>query len=134
MVETEREIVGGIDLDAVIPGGMTVREALENAGSGVPQTEPLSPSPPGDTLAELMEENGLSTEECACRCGLEPETILGVIEGWLPIDEDIADGLARCFKLKADFWLRSESSYEESLEYHNETRAAPPVWAKQAVS
>lgn len=132
MAKRVKEPTGSIDLDTVIPGGSTIREALENVGSGVPQTEPPLPSPPGDTLAGLMDENGLSVEECAHCCDLAPEVIQGVVEGWLPVDEDIADGLASHFMPKADFWLRREHGYEESLEYHGETRAVPPMWARQA--
>lgn len=127
-----KKYTGDINLDFVLDNGLTLGEALKT--TAVPQSKPLRPSQPGGTLGELMEEGGISVKRCARRCKLAEDTIQGVLDGWLPIDADIAAGLARGFKLRQDFWLRRERSYQESLAYYGETRPEAPESAKVPVA
>lgn len=114
-----------INFDFVLANGLTLGEAMKQ--TSVPKTEPLFPSCPGETLGELMEEGRISVRKCARRCGLAEDTVLGVLEGWLQIDDKIAAGLARGFKLSETFWLNREHDYEESLAYHSQKRPPAPM-------
>lgn len=112
-----------LSLDYVFEDGQTLREALE--GPGVPHTGILPPISPGEALADMLVYKNISTEKCAKRCKLPVETIEDLLAAYIPMDRDIAKGLARGFKLPADFWLSYEISYQESLLHHGQSRPTP---------
>lgn len=77
--------------------------------------QPAVVSPPGDTLAELIEERGITQAELARRMGRPLNAINEVISGNKEITEDTALELERVLGTPAHFWLARESRYREYL-------------------
>ncbi|WP_025770190.1 ImmA/IrrE family metallo-endopeptidase [Thioalkalivibrio sp. HK1] len=73
-------------------------------------------SPPGDTISDASEERGWTRHELADRLGLDKRKIDRLIEGEIPLSEDIAFRLERVIGSTAAFWLRREAYYREGLE------------------
>jgi HTH-type transcriptional regulator/antitoxin HigA len=76
---------------------------------------PASVSPPGDTLAELIEERGIAQAELARRMGRPLNAINEIVLGAKEITEDTALELERVLGTPAHFWLARESRYREYL-------------------
>jgi HTH-type transcriptional regulator / antitoxin HigA len=77
--------------------------------------QPAVVSPPGDTLAELIEERGITQAELARRMGRPLNAINEVVLGNKEITEDTALELERVLGTPAHFWLARESRYREYL-------------------
>ncbi|MCS5709876.1 HigA family addiction module antitoxin [Candidatus Berkiella aquae] len=77
--------------------------------------EPNSISPPGNTLAELLEEIGMSQKDFAKRCELPEKTINEVIEAKFSISPEIALQFQRVLGTPAEFWNSREFRYREYL-------------------
>lgn len=75
-----------------------------------PTFQPNWASPPGDTLREIMEAEGLNVPKFAVRIGIMPETLSYLLEGRLIIDDWLAEKLANVRGSKA-FWLERERLY-----------------------
>ena len=69
-------------------------------------------SPPGDTLAELLQERGLSTAKLARKTGIPLRAIERILDGEAPITERVAGLLAKPTCTSAGFWLRQRAQYE----------------------
>lgn len=84
-------------------------------------TENLTPfapdwlSPPGDTIADVLEERGWSQAEFAQRTGYTTKHVNQLIRGKAPISEDTALRLERVLGSTARFWLKREAEYREAL-------------------
>src|SRR5207249_26546 len=76
---------------------------------------PSSVSPPGDTLAELLEERGLTQSDLARRLERPVKTINEIVKGKAAITPATALQLERALGAPADFWLARECSYRERL-------------------
>lgn len=76
---------------------------------------PAVVSPPGDTLAELIEERGIAQAELARRMGRPVNAINEMVLGAKEITEDSALELERVLGTPAHFWLARESRYREYL-------------------
>ena len=76
---------------------------------------PAAVSPPGDTLAELIEERGIAQAELARRMGRPINAINEMVLGSKEITEDTALELERVLGTPAHFWLARESRYREYL-------------------
>ena len=76
---------------------------------------PVAVSPPGDTLAELLEERGIAQAELARRMGRPINAINEMVLGAKEITEDTALELERVLGTPAQFWLARESPYREYL-------------------
>lgn len=72
-------------------------------------------SPPGDTIAELLEEKGWSQQELAQRLGYTPKHLSQLVNGKVPLSEDAAMRLERVLGSTARFWLSREALYRERL-------------------
>jgi addiction module HigA family antidote len=72
-------------------------------------------SPPGDTLAETIDELGFSQTELASRMGRPLKTINELIQGKTAILPDTAIQLDRVTGVPADFWLVREKNYRLEL-------------------
>lgn len=72
--------------------------------------------PPGETINDMLEEQGMSLSEFAKKMQISEERAEYLLEG----DEVITDEIARklCEVLGADvsFWLNLEAQYREDLE------------------
>ncbi len=90
-------------------------------------------SPPGDTIADLLEEKGWTQAEFAQRCGYTTKHVSLLINGKASITEDTALKLERVLGGSARFWLVREAQYRETIARQNEFRAlkAQAGWLKQ---
>jgi addiction module HigA family antidote len=85
--------------------------------------------PPGDTLAELMEERGLTRDAVCADCCLTPATLSGVLDGTLAITPEVAQQLECRFGTPARLWLNLQNDYDrarvqsDSLEALSNERA-----------
>jgi HTH-type transcriptional regulator / antitoxin HigA len=72
-------------------------------------------SPPGDTIADLLEERGWSKQELAQHLGYTVKHVNELIKGKAPITEDAALRLERVLGSTARFWLTREAQYRAQL-------------------
>ena len=78
--------------------------------------EPDYVVPPGWILQEYLETRGMSVAELGNLCGISQEKIGLILVGGEPIDAELANKLATIFDLKANVWIRMETSYREGLK------------------
>ena len=71
--------------------------------------------PPGATLAEVLDERGMSQAELAQRTDLSAKHINRIVNGHVRISTDVAIRLERVTDVPARLWLRLEASYREHL-------------------
>lgn len=72
-------------------------------------------SPPGDTIADLLEERGWSQQELAQRLDYSEKHVSQLINGKVPLTEDAAARLASVLGAPVGFWLKREAQYREQL-------------------
>lgn len=84
-------------------------------------------SPPGDTIAELMEERGIAISEVLEKTGLEPEKLLRLMTGDNPIGRRSACKLTEAFGTPAKFWI------ERSRIYQDLWQPRPAEWRDELV-
>lgn len=72
-------------------------------------------TPPGDTIAELLEERGMYQSELAQRMGRPIKTINELIHGKTALTAETALQLERVLGTPASFWLNRERVYQEYL-------------------
>ncbi len=77
-------------------------------------------SPPGDTLAELLEERGMTQAELATRLGYSKKAVNEVIQAKSALTNEFALALERVFGTPAHVWNRAEQLYREYLVRVNE--------------
>jgi HTH-type transcriptional regulator / antitoxin HigA len=77
--------------------------------------EPDWLSAPGDTIADVLEEQGWSQAEFAQRIGYTTKHVNQLIRGKAPISEESALRLERVLGSSARFWLKREAEYREAL-------------------
>lgn len=85
---------------------------------GVETGAPFTPnwaSPPGDTIADVLEERGWTQAALAKRLGCAEKHVSQLINGEAPITEEMASDLARVIGSTAGFWLRREAAYRARL-------------------
>jgi HTH-type transcriptional regulator / antitoxin HigA len=81
-------------------------------------TRPFTPdwvSPPGDTIADLLEERDWTQVQFAERLGYTTKHISLLINGKAPINEETALKLERVLGSTAGFWLNREAQYRVAL-------------------
>ncbi|MBQ7264195.1 MAG: helix-turn-helix domain-containing protein [Synergistaceae bacterium] len=71
--------------------------------------------PPGATIAELIEDRGMTPEELAARTGLPEEHVRELVDGRVPLTEDVARRLEAVFGVPARFWLNLEANWRADL-------------------
>lgn len=76
---------------------------------------PDSVSPPGETLAETLDELGMSQIELARRMGRPVKTINEIMQAKAAITADTALQLEQVLSIPASFWLKREQHYREAL-------------------
>ena len=72
-------------------------------------------SPPGDTIADLLEERDWTQAQLAERFGYTTKHIRLLINGKAPINVETALKLERVLGSTAAFWLRYEAQYRAAL-------------------
>ena len=78
------------------------------------QNAPFAPdwaSPPGDTLADLIEEREWTPAELAERMGYSAKHVNHLVQGNAALTEDAALRLETVLGASADFWLTREARY-----------------------
>lgn len=73
-------------------------------------------SPPGDTIADLLEERGWTHNELAERSGFTPKHVNALLKGTATISPDAAERLSRVLGSTTDFWLVREAHYRAAME------------------
>ncbi|MGA7615300.1 MAG: HigA family addiction module antitoxin [Thermoanaerobaculia bacterium] len=79
------------------------------------QYAPSRVSPPGDTLAETLEEIGMSQAELARRMGRPTKTINEIVQAKTAILPETAFQLETVLGIPASFWLARETAYRTWL-------------------
>lgn len=87
--------------------------------------QPREVSPPGDTLAELIDELGITQAELARRMGRPLNPINEMILGTKEITEDTALELERVLGTPAHFWLARETKYREHMARQRDAGRMP---------
>lgn len=77
--------------------------------------EPDWLSPPGDTIADVLEERGWSQAEFAQRIGYTTKRVNQLIRGKATVSENTALHLERVLGGTARFWLQREAEYQEAF-------------------
>lgn len=72
-------------------------------------------SPPGETLAEVLDDRGMSQAELAQRMGRPKKTISEIVNGKAEITPETAIQLERVLGIPAAFWNNFESNYRGHL-------------------
>ncbi len=90
-------------------------------------------SPPGETLAEILEERNMSQSELAQRIGRPKKTINEIIKGKAEITIDTALQIELVLGTPASFWIERERLYREYLARKNENQRLKGYlgWLKQ---
>ena len=85
--------------------------------------EPTFMTPPGDTLAEVLESTGMSQAELAERTGRPKKTINEIIKGKAAITPETAIQFERVLGTPASFWNNRERNYREWLARQEERQS-----------
>src|SRR4051812_14351456 len=89
---------------------------------------PFSPewlSPPGETIATILRERGVSAEDLARSIEQPATNVKELLEGRLFITEEIARRLSATLGASESFWTRRESRYRQELERLHREASAP---------
>ncbi len=73
-------------------------------------------SPPGDTIAELLEERGIESSALASALGLTAHEFAQMLTGRMRIAIAMAEVLGRFFELSATFWYARDLQYVATCE------------------
>lgn len=76
---------------------------------------PILPSPPGQTLADLLEERGVRQNELAVRMGMTPKFVNELVAAKATISPTTALALEKALGIPAEFWLTRDAHYQEAL-------------------
>jgi HTH-type transcriptional regulator/antitoxin HigA len=89
-------------------------------------------SPPGETVADLLQQTGMTQTDLAQRLGVSLKHTNQVVKGAASISAELALGLEKVFGVSADFWLNRESLYRADIARQQETRELGSAleWAK----
>ena len=82
------------------------------------RTMPFDPdwlSPPGETVADLLEEKDWTQAELASRLGVSRKHVSQLVSGKVPLSESIAVKLERVLGSTVRFWLNREAGYRAAL-------------------
>lgn len=75
---------------------------------------------PGETIADILEERGITQAELAVRTGVSPAYVSNVIAGKKGISANFAMGLEYALGVPKSFWLNLQANYEAELLAANE--------------
>jgi HTH-type transcriptional regulator/antitoxin HigA len=72
-------------------------------------------SPPGETIADVLDERGWTQAELADRLGFTRKHVNDLIQGRSTMTPDAAERLATVLGSTTGFWLRREAQYRAAL-------------------
>ncbi|MEU7880083.1 helix-turn-helix transcriptional regulator [Microbispora bryophytorum] len=84
------------------------------------------PVPPGETLRELLEEQGITRHELAAHTGLPLQYVDQLIDGLVLLRPEVAVALERVTGTPARLWNRLEADYQAT---QSRRQAAGELWA-----
>lgn len=87
--------------------------------------QPNEVTPPGETLADLLEEHCMTQTELAKRMGRPLKTINEIINGKAVITPETALQLEKVFEAPADYWIKHETEYRAFLTRCQEEQNYP---------
>lgn len=82
--------------------------------------QPASVTAPGETLADLLDEQGMTQTELAQRMGRPLKTINQIVNGKTAITAETALQLEKIFETPATYWLNHEGHYRAYLARRQE--------------
>lgn len=90
--------------------------------------DPAAPIHPGEHLAEILDELGISNAKLAAAIGVTPATIEKIVGGQSPITGDAALRIGKAFRMSPEFWLRLQNLYElDVARLSTDTDAITPL-------
>jgi HTH-type transcriptional regulator / antitoxin HigA len=98
-----------------------VRQVANTTETGFPY-EPDYAVPPGETLADVLEDRGMSQAELARRTGVSAKHINMILKGSAVITPDTALKLERVLNIPARIWNALEANYQGHLSRLGEAR------------
>lgn len=73
---------------------------------------------PGETLAEVLDDRGMSQKELAIRTGMTEKHVSTIVNGMKSISVAFAKKLEYAFGIESAFWINLQSNYDrEMLEF-----------------
>jgi len=95
----------------------------------VPQTVP----PPGDVLAEKLQEMGMGPKEFALRTDKPEKTIIAVLKGESSITADMAVRFENVTGIPVGYWLNHQRGYDEFVAREKRKKVIQQAlpWAKK---
>lgn len=90
-------------------------------------------SPPGETIADVLDERGWTQAELADRLGFTRKHVNDLIQGRSTMTPDAAERLATVLGSTTGFWLRREAQYRAAQEAlrAREERKAQTEWLNE---
>lgn len=79
---------------------------------------------PGENVREWMEENGMTVAELASRAGISEASVRRIVAGLEDITPESAAALERGTSMSANFLLRFQKLYENTLKHLARQKAA----------
>lgn len=76
------------------------------------RTKKLAPIHPGEHLADMLKEAGISANALALRLRVPGNRISGIVQGKRAITAETALRLARYFGTSGQFWMNLQSKYD----------------------
>ena len=99
---------------------MEIREGVTGMATGKKMLYPLGDTdyavPPGETLRELLDEQGLTQRDLARRADLSPKHVNRLLQGLVPLSADVAQRLERVTGTPARIWNSLEAGYRSDLQ------------------
>ena len=71
--------------------------------------------PPGETLAEVLEDREMTQKELAIRTGMTEKYVNTIVNGVKPISGAFAKKLEYVLPIEAEFWTNLQSNYDREL-------------------
>lgn len=95
---------------------------LEKREMKIYRSKTFTAIPPGMTIKEVLENRHMTQKELATRMDMSEKHISKLINGEVPLTQDVAIRLERVFGVDASFWNGLEAGYREAIlkvEYEN---------------
>ncbi len=70
---------------------------------------------PGETIADLLQERGITQKELALRTGESESFLSDVIQGKKDISKSLASSLQVIFDVPESFWLNLQANYDAEV-------------------
>ena len=82
---------------------------------------------PGETIADLLEERGITQKELAQRVGTSEAFLSSVIHGKKDISRGLAKGLEYALGVPSSFWLNLQANYDAEVLERSEEQSVEPT-------